>query len=156
MAEIPTIKYRNNNEWIDVLHPIGSFYFSTNSTSPADLFGGTWTQVIGAALRGASNTGYVGGDNIRLSVAQLPTHSHIAGTRVQWYDTASRPSLVLSGYYPNNDSNLCIDRTVLNTGNTGGGRRSVSSSTLTIATCGSELPSIFHLLGGDLDAAIAL
>ena len=121
MAEIPTIKYKSNNEWIDVLHPIGSFYFSTNSTSPADLFGGTWTQVIGAALRGASNTGYVGGDNIRLSVAQLPTHSHITGTRVQWYDTASRPSLVLSGYYPNNDSNLCIDRTVLNTGNTGGG-----------------------------------
>ena len=35
---------------LDYLHPVGSIYQSTDPTSPADLFGGTWEQIkIGRA-----------------------------------------------------------------------------------------------------------
>lgn len=30
---------------LDRIQPVGSLYFSTNSTSPASLFGGTWERL---------------------------------------------------------------------------------------------------------------
>lgn len=76
MASVGTIKYKNGSSWIDILHPVNSFYFSYASTSPSSLFGGTWTQVTNAALRGATSTGYTGSDTCTLTTAQIPSHSH--------------------------------------------------------------------------------
>ena len=78
MAEIPTIKYRSNNEWIDILHPVNSFYFSSNETSPSELFGGTWTQITNAAIRGNNNDriGYTGSDTNTLTESNMPKHRH--------------------------------------------------------------------------------
>ena len=39
-----------------VLHPIGSIYMSFTSTSPASMFGGTWTQITGYFLLGTDDT----------------------------------------------------------------------------------------------------
>ena len=36
----------------NMIYPIGSIYMSTNSTSPATLFGGTWEQIKGRFLVG--------------------------------------------------------------------------------------------------------
>lgn len=43
----------NNTSLLDLTYPVGSVYISTNSTSPASLFGGTWSQISqGRALYG--------------------------------------------------------------------------------------------------------
>lgn len=41
---------------LDLLHPIGSIYMSAESTSPADLFGGTWERLVNRFLIGAGDT----------------------------------------------------------------------------------------------------
>lgn len=79
MASVGTIKYRNGFSWVDILHPVGSFYFSTSSSSPATLFGGTWTQITGAAIRGNTSTGYIGSDTHVLTVSEMPAHTHQRG-----------------------------------------------------------------------------
>lgn len=59
---------------LDRIQPVGSLYFSTNSTSPASLFGGTWERYAqGRVMVSASDTdtdftvGKTGGSK---------THSH--------------------------------------------------------------------------------
>lgn len=76
MAEFSTLRYKNNGAWIDILHPVNSFYFSSSATSPSELFGGTWVQITEAALRGAEDIGYTGEDACMLTVSQMPSHTH--------------------------------------------------------------------------------
>lgn len=57
-------------------HPVGSYYWSSSSTNPGTLFGGTWTQITGRfvlAAGGGYNVGATGG---------AATHSH--GTGSMW------------------------------------------------------------------------
>lgn len=65
---------------LNVVYPVGSIYMSVNSTSPADLFGGTWEQVQGQFLLGASSSytaGSTGGEaNHSLTINEIPTHNH--------------------------------------------------------------------------------
>ena len=61
-------------------YPIGSIYMSTNSTSPAELFGGTWREIEGKFLLGRSSghaAGTTGGaESVKITVNQLPAHTH--------------------------------------------------------------------------------
>lgn len=44
-----------------LMHPVGSLYPSDNSTSPAELYGGTWEKIASnRALMGASSTNPAG------------------------------------------------------------------------------------------------
>jgi hypothetical protein len=62
---------------IDVIYPIGSIYMSFNSTSPANLFGGTWTQITNRFLYCTTSSGTTGGENShKLTVAEMPSHTH--------------------------------------------------------------------------------
>ena len=65
---------------IDYIYPIGSIYLSVNSTSPATLFGGSWTQLKDRFLLGAGSTyssGATGGAAThKLSVVEMPSHAH--------------------------------------------------------------------------------
>lgn len=45
-------------------YPVGSIYLSFSSTSPASLFGGSWTQLTNVVLRAANNTSTGGSDSI--------------------------------------------------------------------------------------------
>lgn len=76
MASVGTIKYKNGSSWIDVLHPVGSFYFSIEEISPSELFGGTWTQITNAVIRGGTDVDYVGADTCILTSSQMPSHNH--------------------------------------------------------------------------------
>ena len=76
MASIGTIKYKNGSSWVDILHPVGSVWLSNSSTSPASLFGGTWTQLTNAVLRAATSTGYIGSDTHTLTINEMPKHNH--------------------------------------------------------------------------------
>lgn len=65
---------------LDLLHPVGSIYQSTDSTSPADLFGGTWEQVKDVFLLAAGDShaaGSTGGEETHtLTKAEIPNHAH--------------------------------------------------------------------------------
>lgn len=69
---------------LDMIYPIGSIYASVNATSPETLFGGTWEQIKGRFLLGASTdypAGSVGGEATHtLTVAEMPSHTHTDGT----------------------------------------------------------------------------
>ena len=55
---------------------------SYNSTSPADIFGGTWTRITNAVIRGNSGStrGYAGSDTVTLTADNLPYHNHSINT----------------------------------------------------------------------------
>ena len=66
-------------------YPVGSFYFSQNSTSPATLFGGTWEQLEQGRVLLSQGTNYpagsTGGEATHtLTVAEMPSHNHVAST----------------------------------------------------------------------------
>lgn len=65
---------------LDLLHPVGSIYQSTDATSPADLFGGTWEQVKDVFLLAAGDShaaGSTGGEETHtLTKAEIPDHAH--------------------------------------------------------------------------------
>lgn len=72
---------------VQKLHPVGSWYFSTVSTNPVDIFGfGTWQLITDRFLVGAGNSyfsGAMGGEAVHtLTAAELPTHQHnvLSGT----------------------------------------------------------------------------
>lgn len=61
-------------------YPVGSIYISTNSTSPASLFGGTWEQLKDRFLLACGDTysnGATGGEAThKLTVNEIPAHNH--------------------------------------------------------------------------------
>lgn len=62
---------------LDRVYPVGSIYISYTSTSPASLFGGNWTQITGRFLRAANDVSQGGSDTHTLTVAQMPSHTHL-------------------------------------------------------------------------------
>lgn len=93
----------NQKTLLDWLHPVGSIYQSTVSTSPATLFGGTWEQLSGRFLIAANSTytaGSTGGEaSHTLTVEEMPSHEgHLYSNR----DGASSVGDI--GYYLPTDS----------------------------------------------------
>lgn len=71
-------------------HPVGSYYFSDDSTSPADLFGGTWEALPAGYTLIAQGSGtddfgsftYTAGQKYgermhKLTVEEMPKHTHM-------------------------------------------------------------------------------
>lgn len=69
---------------LDLIYPIGSFYFSNQlNQSPSAIVGGTWEKIEGAVLgacgkNGFSTAGNYGG-NLKITVEQMPAHTHLSG-----------------------------------------------------------------------------
>lgn len=66
---------------LENVYPVGAIYISTESTSPATLFGfGTWTRIRDQFLLAAGNTyssGTTGGaSTVTLNINQMPAHTH--------------------------------------------------------------------------------
>ena len=67
----------------DVLYPVGSYYWSSNSTSPATLFGGTWVQISNTFLYAttfsepSAQTAKHGESTHTLTINEVPSHNHI-------------------------------------------------------------------------------
>lgn len=61
-------------------YPVGSIYLSVNSTSPAELFGGTWERISDTFLLAAGSTytpGTTGGESSHtLTFSEMPGHTH--------------------------------------------------------------------------------
>lgn len=64
-------------------YPVGAYYISSNSTSPAVLFGGTWTQIQNRMILAAGSSysvGATGGSATKkLITDNLPPHIHSCG-----------------------------------------------------------------------------
>ena len=78
------------------LYPVGSIYMSTENTSPASMFGGTWEQILGKFLlssddvltyddagngtittAGTYHAGATGGEATHtLTIDEMPSHTH--------------------------------------------------------------------------------
>lgn len=84
-----------------VTYPVGSLYWSSNSTSPALLFGGTWTQVKDKFCLAAGNSyavGSTGGETTHLlTLAELPSHNHGGATGGPSNNTSSASSATNTG-----------------------------------------------------------
>ena len=64
-------------------HPVGSYYWSSESTDPATLFGGSWERVKGRFVYAsdADTCGDTGGASSHaITVAEMPSHTHTRGT----------------------------------------------------------------------------
>ena len=65
---------------LDLLHPVGSIFQSTDSTSPEELFGGTWEQIKDRFLLAAGDShaaGSTGGEEEHiLTAAEMANHTH--------------------------------------------------------------------------------
>lgn len=90
------------NDIVNLIYPVGSIYISYNSTSPATLFGGTWTQLKDRFLLGAGSTysnGATGGaSTVTLAEANLPSHTHtFTGSSVTLGTTGSHAHSVDGG-----------------------------------------------------------
>lgn len=61
-------------------HPVGSLYWSSKSTDPAQLFGGIWTQIKDKFVwaKGDSDTvnAMGGAKTVTLTIENLPSHTH--------------------------------------------------------------------------------
>lgn len=68
---------------LGTLYRVGDIYITTNSTSPAEIFGGTWERIEDRFLLAAGSTyaaGSTGGESTHtLTVDEMPTHYHLAG-----------------------------------------------------------------------------
>lgn len=58
-------------------HPVGCYYWSSESTDPGTLFGGTWTQITGRFLYAADKAGGTGGASTHaITISEMPKHHH--------------------------------------------------------------------------------
>lgn len=64
-----------------LIYPVGSLYWSSKSTNPSSLFGGTWVQIKDRFVLACGDTyktvGATGGaSSVTLSVSNMPSHNH--------------------------------------------------------------------------------
>lgn len=71
------IQVKNGSTWNKICpFPVGYVYLSSVNTSPASIYGGTWTQITGEWYLRAGTNFSQGGSNY-ISVQQMPAHSHV-------------------------------------------------------------------------------
>lgn len=70
----------NDKSFLDLVYPVNSIYISYSHTSPAELFGGSWTRLSDTFLWGCGSSGVIGqtgGEkNVTLTIDQMPSHQH--------------------------------------------------------------------------------
>lgn len=106
-------------------HPVGSLYWSSNSTNPGILFGGVWTQIKDMFVLACGDTYAVdttgGNANTTLTVDNLPSHTHSftpSGTVKVTTNPTFTGTAVTSGGMSNNASGYAGVGDRSNNGNT--------------------------------------
>lgn len=74
------LDHRLDHIW-EVIYPVGAIYMSTVSTSPATLFGGTWSQIKGQFLYACEDSGITAGSTGGAkSVSYTPAGTNSGGS----------------------------------------------------------------------------
>ena len=106
----------NMSEWVQKLearidtkatklecYPVGSTYLGANSSSPASLFGGSWTRIKGAYIRAGNDSdspGWIGGSDTRtLTASNIPSLSMQIGLTSAGYVNSNK---VIQSFIMNN------------------------------------------------------
>lgn len=79
MRNLQNVQVRTGSNFETICpFPVGYIYQSTNSTSPASIYGGGWTPLTdGRFLRPQGSWNSLGRENEhKLSVAEIPSHNH--------------------------------------------------------------------------------
>lgn len=75
-SEVDALLTQHTKDTLLAAYPVGSLYMSTEATSPASLFGGTWERVKDTFIMAAGDTyaaGSTGGAaSVSLSASQIP------------------------------------------------------------------------------------
>lgn len=90
---------------VDLVYPVGSYYWSSNATNPSELFGGTWEQIKDRFVLAAGDNYSVG------SSGGSASHSHPLGANGaacigNYYDTLAFSSGDISWKTYNNGNNM--------------------------------------------------
>lgn len=75
--------YKSGSSWVNALsvfYPVGAYYLSNSSSSPSNLFGGTWQSVTSRFLYCSSSITTGGENSHTLTVNEMPSHSHVQST----------------------------------------------------------------------------
>ena len=112
-------------------YPVGAYYISSNSTSPATLFGGTWVQIQNRMIMAAGSSysvGATGGSATKtLTTNNLPSHTHSCGSAGSHSHTRGTMNITGSITNPSSDNDLLFEAETA----TGSGALSLSSSRTT-------------------------
>ncbi len=80
------------------VYPVGTYYYSSSSTSPASLFGGNWTAIIDIFIFGSGKNykvGDKGGELVHtLSLSEMPRHHHTSKIGGNFFDFVAEHSRV--------------------------------------------------------------
>lgn len=117
-GSITTLINQAKAEAILAAHPVGSYYWSDNSTSPATLFGGTWQALPagytliaqGSGTDSFGNFTYTAGQTYgermhTLTVGEIPSHNHsidythVSGELSETYYIQTGKALGRNGYW---------------------------------------------------------
>lgn len=134
MATLASINLKIGSSWTtlsSLTYPVGAYYLSNSSTSPASLFGGTWTRVTdNRFLCGASSVKTGGANSQQFTAKDIPNHKH--GFLAYWttsyiqasdhhrcvaYDATSYdddPSMGTAGNWSTDDNNPIQDVVTVN------------------------------------------
>ena len=99
-------------------YPVGAVYISYVSTSPASLFGGSWTAITGRFPYFNAGTGTGGSNSHTLTVSEIPSHRHTQNVRINWFNSAGNGGI--NGTW-NTNTNARVDAGTTYTEYTGGG-----------------------------------
>ena len=77
---IERVKKECTKYFLDLCWPVGSYYWTNNSSSPETLFGGSWTRIYGKFVYAADSNRTVnstgGQERLTLSINEIPSHNH--------------------------------------------------------------------------------
>lgn len=73
----------SKNDLLKLVYPVGAIYISYVSTSPASLFGGTWTPITGRFPYFNAGTGTGGSNTTSLSYGNMPSHNHAVAVGIE-------------------------------------------------------------------------
>lgn len=103
---------------IDIIHPIGSVFFSTVDSSPTAVFGGTWERIatgrfiagVGTGTDGTTSRmvtmGESGGEYVHTLVAsEIPSHYHTLNENLHRDNVTVEPTDIYAGQFKDIDHN---------------------------------------------------
>lgn len=78
--DIVNFRRTGNNQYLDVIYPVGSVYISLQNKSPANFLGGIWQAIEGGVLytttSGVNGNKSSGVDQVTLTTKNIPKHTH--------------------------------------------------------------------------------
>lgn len=98
MRNQQNVKVRNGSSWETICpFPVGYVYMSSNSTSPANIYGGTWSPISGGRYMRAAAAWGNGGSNT-ITADQMPKHKHTVDyTFASWSGSGSGYTIQVTG-----------------------------------------------------------